>query len=55
MAFSDKQMLEAIENNLDVKACFKKITDACEALQSNTGCPDDDIDRLLEFTIGRWN
>jgi len=54
MAFSDKQMLEAIENNLDVKDCFKKITDACKELQSNTGCPNDDVDRFLEFTIGRW-
>ena len=55
MAFTDKQMLEAIENNLDVKDCFKKISEACKELQANTGCPNDDVDRFLEFSIGRWN
>ena len=54
MAFSDKQMFEAIENNDDVKDCFNKITDACKALKQNTGCPDEDVDRFLEFTIGKW-
>jgi hypothetical protein len=24
-------------------------------LKSKTGCPDDDVDRFLEFTIGRWS
>ena len=55
MAFTDKQMYEAIENNGNVKSCFLKITQACKELQSNTGCPDDDVDRFLEFSIGKWH
>ena len=55
MTFTDKQMFEAIENNNDVKDCFNKIREACKELKINTGCPDDDVDRFLEFTIGRWN
>ena len=54
MAFSDSQISEAIEKNVDVKDCFNKIINACKELQSNTGCPDDDVDRFLEFTIGKW-
>ena len=54
MAFSDKQIYEAIENNTDVKNCFIKITDACKELKKNTGCPDDDVDRFLEFAIAKW-
>ena len=54
MTFTDTQMFEAIKKNDDVKDAFNKITDACKELKSNTGCPDDDVDRLLEFTIGRW-
>ena len=54
MAFTDKQMIDAIENNSDVKDCFNKITDACKELKSKTGCPDNDVDRFLEFTIGKW-
>ena len=55
MAFTDEQMLNAIENNIDVKECFYKIKDACMKLKSTTGCPDDDVDRFLEFLIGKWN
>ncbi len=54
MSFSDAQILEAIENNAEVKDCFYIISDACKKLKSNTGCPTDDVDRLLEFTIGKW-
>ena len=54
MAFTDKQMFEAIENNDAVRDCFMKITDACKTLKTDTGCPDDDVDRFLEFTIGKW-
>ena len=54
MVFTDKQLFEAIENNEDVKVCFNKITKACKELKNNTGCPDDDVDRFLEFTIGKW-
>ena len=55
MTFTDKQIFEAIEANGDVKNCFKKITDVCKELKSKTGCPDDDVDRFLEFTIGKWD
>ena len=54
MAFTDRQMFEAIEENEVAKNCFNKITNACKELKKNTGCPDDDVDRFLEFTIGRW-
>ena len=54
MPFTDEQMFEAIDSNGDVKLCFKKITDACNELKSKTGCPNDDVDRFLEFAIGKW-
>ena len=54
MPFTDKQMFDAIEANVDVKECFNKIVEACKDLQSKTDCPDDDVDRFLEFTIGKW-
>tara|TARA_Y100001968_G_scaffold33057_1_gene25511 strand:- start:417 stop:638 length:222 start_codon:yes stop_codon:yes gene_type:complete len=55
MAFTDRQIFEAIEKNEDVKDCFNKIKEACKQLRSNTGCPDDDVDRFLEYTIGKWD
>ena len=55
MSFTDKQMFEAIEANGDVKDCFEKISDACKELKRKTGCPNDDVDRFLEFAIGKWN
>ena len=54
MTFTDKQLLKAMEANEDVKLCFKKISDACQELKRNTGCPNDDVDRFLEFAIGKW-
>ena len=54
MTFTDKQMFEAIEANIDVKDCFDKISNACMELKRKTGCPNDDVDRFLEFAIGRW-
>ena len=54
MTFTDKQMFAAIETNEDVKDCFEKITDACNELKSKTGCPNDDVDRFLEFAVGKW-
>ena len=55
MAFTDKQLYEAIEANSVVNDCFIKISEACKELQSTTGCPNDDVDRLLQFAIGKWN
>ena len=54
MSFTDNQIFEAIEKNGDVKECFEKIIDACKELKSSTGCPDDDVDRFLEYAIGKW-
>ena len=54
MTFTDKQMFEAIQSNEDVKDCFEKISFACKELKSKTGCPNDDVDRFLEFAIGKW-
>jgi len=54
MTFTDMQMFEAIEANADVRLCFQRITDACKELKSKTGCPSDDVDRFLEFAIGKW-
>ena len=55
MPFTDKQMSQAMEDNVDVKDCFEKITNACKELKSKTGCPNDDVDRFLEFAIGKWS
>ena len=55
MAFTDKQMFEAIKANMDVKECFNKISEACKELQRKTDCPNDDVDRFLEFSIGKWD
>ena len=54
MSFTDKQMFEAIEANADVKLCFERISFACKELKSTTGCPNDDVDRFLEFAVGKW-
>ena len=54
MAFTDKQMYEALDANVDVKDCFDKIKNACRELKRKTGCPNDDVDRFLEFVIGKW-
>ena len=55
MPFTDKQMFEALALNTDVKDCFDKISDACKELKNKTGCPNDDVDRFLEFAIGKWD
>tara|TARA_Y100001968_G_C18873702_1_gene488426 strand:- start:171 stop:347 length:177 start_codon:yes stop_codon:yes gene_type:complete len=54
MAFTDRQIFDAIEKNGDVRDCFNKITEACRELKSNTDCPENDVDRFLEFTVGKW-
>tara|TARA_B100000965_G_scaffold401275_1_gene424773 strand:+ start:8444 stop:8611 length:168 start_codon:yes stop_codon:yes gene_type:complete len=54
MPFTDSQIFEAIEKNGNVKDCFNKIRDACKELKKSTDCPDDDVDRFLEFAIGKW-
>ena len=54
MKFTDKQMFEAIEANADVKLCVERISFACKELKSKTGCPNDDVDRFLEFAVGKW-
>ena len=55
MTFTDKQMFEAIDANEDVKECFNRIIQVCKDLKSRTGCPNDDVDEFLQFTIGKWS
>ncbi len=54
MAFSNEQYYEAIKNNEPVRQAFTKIKEACQALQSGTNCPDEDIDDFLRFIISTW-
>ena len=54
MAFTDNQISEAIEKNENIKHCFRQISDVCNELKSITDCPDDDVDRFLEYIIGKW-
>ncbi|WP_320665022.1 hypothetical protein [Prochlorococcus sp. MIT 1223] len=55
MAFSEDQMLKAINQEGVVKASVDKIKEACKALQRETGCPEEDVDDLLNFLAGRWS
>ncbi len=52
--FTDEQMISAIKQNGIVKDSYIKIKNACQELKAETGCPDEDIDSLLKFLIGRW-
>ncbi|KGG12698.1 hypothetical protein EV05_1916 [Prochlorococcus sp. MIT 0601] len=46
--------MAAIAQEGIVKESYKKIQEACQTLQKETNCPDEDIDELLRFLIGRW-
>ncbi len=52
--FSDKQMMAAIQKEGIVKDSYMKLQEICQILKTQTGCPDEDIDSLLNFLIGRW-
>jgi len=54
MPFSDEQYFESISNSQYVKETFSKIKEACQSLQDETGCPDEDIDDFLQFIVGKW-
>ncbi len=54
MAFSDEQYFQAIAGNETVKKSFSQIKEACQALQVETGCPDEDVDDFLKFIAGKW-
>ena len=54
MGFSEKQYYQSLDSNENVKQAFIQITDACKKLQSQTGCPDDDIDEFLRFITRKW-
>tara|TARA_Y100001968_G_scaffold329153_1_gene377856 strand:- start:171 stop:344 length:174 start_codon:yes stop_codon:yes gene_type:complete len=54
MAFTNDQMNEAISKEGIARDTFNQITQACNVLQSETSCPDEDVDDLLNFIIGRW-
>ena len=40
--------------NVKLTLVFLNRNDACKELKRKTGCPDDDVDRFLKFTIGKW-
>ena len=52
--FSDDQIKVALNEKGIVKESFLKIQEACQILQEGTNCPDEDIDDLLNFLVGRW-
>ena len=47
-------LLDMLPTNEDVRDCFEKIIAACRELKLKTGCPNDDVDRFLEYAIGKW-
>ncbi len=55
MGFSNDQMIQAIEKGGIVGESVETIKKTCQTLKENTNCPDEDIDSLLNFLIGRWN
>ena len=55
MGFTNEQMIKAISQEGIVKESANKIKEACKNLQDKTNCPDEDIDDLLNFLVGRWN
>ncbi len=54
MPFTDEQYFQSIASNETVKETFDLIKEACKALQTGTGCPDEDIDDFLQFMVGKW-
>jgi len=52
--FTDAQMMSAINQEGIVKDSCIKLKTACQELKAQTGCPDEDIDGLLKFLVGRW-
>ena len=54
MAFTEEQMNFAISKDGVVKDAVSNIKESCRKLQENTDCPDEDVDDLLDFLIGRW-
>ena len=54
MGFTNEQMIKAISQEGIVKESANKIKEACKNLQDKTNCPDEDIDDLLNFLVGRW-
>tara|TARA_B100000700_G_C15022363_1_gene846391 strand:+ start:1376 stop:1546 length:171 start_codon:yes stop_codon:yes gene_type:complete len=54
MDFTPEQIESAILNNDVVKKSFGDIKAACKALKDETSCPDEDVDSLLEYLVGRW-
>tara|TARA_Y100001968_G_C19446764_1_gene765821 strand:- start:2436 stop:2606 length:171 start_codon:yes stop_codon:yes gene_type:complete len=54
MPFTEEQMKEAISREGIAKDVVAKIQEACRQLKDNSGCPDEDVDDLLKFLVGRW-
>ena len=55
MTFTEDQMRSAISKDGIAKDTVDKIVEACKKLKSRTGCPDEDVDDLLNFLAGRWS
>tara|TARA_Y100001968_G_C19367099_1_gene723113 strand:+ start:987 stop:1160 length:174 start_codon:yes stop_codon:yes gene_type:complete len=55
MPFTETQMNEAISKEGIAKDAVDKIIEACKDLKATSGCPDEDIDDLLNFLVGRWS
>ena len=54
MAFTEDQMKECLSRNGVVNESVNQIKGICQALQRETGCPDEDVDDLLNFLVARW-
>lgn len=54
MAFTEDQMKECLSRNGVVNDSVNQIKGICQALQRETGCPDEDVDDLLNFLVARW-
>ena len=55
MTFSDKEYFEVIQKNEKVKEAYESIKEICINLQTETNCPQEDIDYFLKFISKIWN
>ena len=55
MSFTDQEYFEVIEKNKTVKEAFENIKQICIDLQTQTNCPEDDLNNFLEFISRQWN
>ena len=55
MTFTDNEYFEVIKKNETVKEAFEKIKQTCTNLQSQTNCPEEDIESFLIFISRQWD